>query len=141
MPDSVICPECEESVCKCLEEKEEELCLEDDSFMDHISGTAKLNAACPGDYSWELCGVSYWIEVTVEQMLLILERDSSQSMLDSRLLSDELLDVPGVDIVEYSGHFGAGISLYIIENEFESDGRKQVEDRITDYLGDDWVGS
>jgi len=87
---------------------------------------------------WHRQGVRFWIELTVEEMLLLLSRDDSQIMVQGKTLYDDLQCVPGVYLVEYDGHFGAGISVYLTDGEFEIDGRLKVEAVIKAYLDPKW---
>jgi hypothetical protein len=108
------------------------------SLLDYVNGIDMINDASKGTMKWHRQGVRFWIDLEVDQMKLLLARDASQLMTQDRILSDELLDVPGVDYVEYDGHFGAGISLYLVDGEFENDGRLKVEALIAAYLGPKW---
>jgi len=108
-----------------------------ESLIDYVNGIDMINdVQCT--MKWHRQGVRFWIDLTIEKMKLLLARDASQIMTQDRTLCDELLDIPGVDFVEYDGHFGAGISLYLIDGEFENKGREKVETIIEAYLSAKW---
>ena len=136
-----VCPECHEASCLCAED---EVILHDDqaeelaSYLAEQASDAQAQKENARFYEWEQTGISFWITLTVEDMLKLLKRDDSRTMMDDETLSCILLKLPGVRQVEYSGHFGAGIGISVDKEDFPSDGQRIVDQHIHDYLDREW---
>lgn len=70
----------------------------------------------------------YSIELDVDDLLHILNTD--QLAFNEDLLSERLYAIPGVDKIEYNGHFGAYIYLTILADCDNEDTWKQIKKMI-----------
>lgn len=76
----------------------------------------------------------YCIELTIDEMKKILEKDRSPIQESDQTLFDRLSDIEGPEDIEYSGHFGANIYLTLPVEYDKERTWNQIEEAIGEYI-------
>lgn len=78
----------------------------------------------------------YSLELTTEDMLALVRAEDCFNPRVEPLLSERLEEMPGIDSVEYNGHFGAAVYLRIEVEHDTPETHAAVMELIGEHIAD-----